>query len=326
MFLFYPIPKDIFISIKRMLIKASKIYVAGHKGLVGSAIVRKLTSEGYTNLVFRTSQELDLTIQADVDNFFKSENIEYVFLAAAKVGGIWSNNVYRAEFIYKNLMIQSNILHSAYKYGVKKLVFLGSSCIYPKESAIPIKEESLLMGPLEYTNKPYAIAKIAGIEMCKSYRKQYSCNFIALMPTNMYGPNDNYDLENSHVMPGLLRKFIEATKKNTPHINLWGTGNPMREFLHVDDFVEACVYFMKTYNDEDIINIGTGQDITIRDLAYMIKEITEYKGEIRFDTDKPDGTLRKVLDVSKATNLGWTYKINLKDGIQQTYELIKDMF
>jgi len=309
-----------------MLEKASKIYVAGHKGLVGSAIVRKLTSEGYTNLVLKTSQDLDLTIQADVDTFFKSENVEYVFLAAAKVGGIWSNNIYRADFIYKNLMIQSNILNAAYKYGVKKLVFLGSSCIYPKESTIPIKEESLLTGPLEYTNKPYAIAKIAGIEMCQSYRKQYGCNFISLMPTNMYGPNDNYDLENSHVMPGLLRKFIEATKNDTSHINLWGTGNPMREFLHVDDFAEACLYFMKTYNDEDIINIGTGQDITIRDLAYMIKEITGYNGEIRFDTDKPDGTLRKVLDTSKATQLGWTYKIKLEDGIQQTYKLIKDIF
>jgi GDP-L-fucose synthase len=309
-----------------MLEKASKIYVAGHKGLVGSAIVRKLTSEGYTNLVLKTSQDLDLTIQADVDTFFKSESIEYVFLAAAKVGGIWSNNIYRADFIYRNLMIQSNILNAAYKYGVKKLLFLGSSCIYPKESAIPIKEESLLTGPLEYTNRPYAIAKIAGIEMCQSYRKQYGCNFIALMPTNMYGPNDNYDLENSHVMPGLFRKFIEATKNDTPHINLWGTGNPMREFLHVDDFADACLYFMKTYNDEDIINIGTGQDITIRDLAYMIKEITGYNGEIRFDTDKPDGTLRKVLDISKATQLGWTYKIKLDDGIQQTYELIKDMF
>ena len=309
-----------------MLEKASKIYVAGHKGLVGSAIVRKLTSEGYTNLVLRTSQELDLTIQADVDTFFKSENIEYVFLAAAKVGGIWSNNIYRADFIYKNLMIQSNIIHASYKYGIKKLVFLGSSCIYPKESNTPIKEESLLTGPLEYTNKPYAIAKIAGIEMCTSYRKQYGCNFIALMPTNMYGPNDNYDLENSHVMPGLLRKFIEATKNNTPHINLWGTGNPMREFLHVDDFAEACLYFMKTYDGEDIINIGTGQDITIRDLAYMIKEITGYKGEIRFDTDKPDGTLRKVLDTSKATQLCWSHKIKLEDGIQQTYELIKDIF
>ena len=309
-----------------MLEKASKIYVAGHKGLVGSAIVRKLRNNGYTNLVLKTSQELDLTVQADVDTFFKSENIEYVFLAAAKVGGIWSNNVYRADYIYINLMIQSNILNAAYKYGVKKLLFLGSSCIYPKESAIPIKEESLLTGPLEYTNRPYAIAKIAGIEMCQSYRKQYGCNFIALMPTNMYGPNDNYDLENSHVMPGLLRKFIEATKNNTPHINLWGTGNPMREFLHVDDFAEACLYFMKTYNDEDIINIGTGQDITIRDLAYMIKEITGYNGEIRFDTDKPDGTLRKVLDTSKATQLGWTHKIKLEDGIKQTYELIKDMF
>lgn len=309
-----------------MFEKASKIYVAGHKGLVGSAIVRKLTSEGYTNLVLRTSQELDLTIQADVDTFFKSENIEFVFLAAAKVGGIWSNNVYRADFIYRNLMIQSNIIHASYTYGIKKLVFLGSSCIYPKESAIPIKEESLLTGPLEYTNRPYAIAKIAGIEMCKSYRKQYGCNFIALMPTNMYGPNDNYDLENSHVMPGLLRKFIEAAKNNTPYINLWGTGNPMREFLHVDDFAEACLYFMKTYDGEDIVNIGTGQDITIRDLAYMIKEITGYKGEIRFDTDKPDGTLRKVLDTSKATQLGWIHSINLKDGIRQTYELIKDMF
>jgi GDP-L-fucose synthase len=309
-----------------MLEKASKIYVAGHKGLVGSAIVRKLTSEGYTNLVLKTSQDLDLTIQADVDTFFKSENVEYVFLAAAKVGGIWSNNIYRADFIYRNLMIQSNILNAVYKYGVKKLVFLGSSCIYPKESAIPIKEESLLTGPLEYTNRPYAIAKIAGIEMCQSYRKQHGCNFIALMPTNMYGPNDNYDLENSHVMPGLLRKFIEATKNNMAHINLWGTGNPMREFLHVDDFAEACLYFMKTYNDKDIINIGTGQDITIRDLAYMIKEITGYSGEIRFDTEKPDGTLRKVLDTSKATQLGWSHKIKLEDGIQQTYELIKDMF
>lgn len=326
MFLFCHIPKDIFIFITRMLEKASKIYVAGHKGLVGSAIVRKLTIEGYTNLVLRTSQELDLTIQADVDTFFKSENIEYVFLAAAKVGGIWSNNIYRADFIYRNLMIQSNILNASYKYGIKKLLFLGSSCIYPKESAIPIKEESLLTGPLEYTNRPYAIAKIAGIEMCQSYRKQYGCNFISLMPTNMYGPNDNYDLENSHVMPGLLRKFIEATKNDTPHINLWGTGNPMREFLHVDDFAEACLYFMKTYNDEDIINIGTGQDITIRDLAYMIKDITGYKGEIRFDTEKPDGTLRKVLDTSKATQLGWSHKIKLEDGIQQTYELIKDMF
>ena len=326
MSLFYHIPKDIFILIKRMLEKASKIYVAGHRGLVGSAIVRKLTSEGYTNLVLRTSQELDLTIQAEVDIFFKSENIEYVFLAAAKVGGIWSNNIYRADFIYRNLMIQSNILHASYKYGVKKLVFLGSSCIYPKESTIPIKEESLLTGPLEYTNKPYAISKIAGIEMCQSYRKQYGCNFISLMPTNMYGPNDNYNLENSHVMPGLLRKFIEATKNNTPHINLWGTGNPMREFLHVDDFAEACLYFMKTYDGEDIVNIGTGQDISIMDLAYMIKEITGYKGEIRFDTDKPDGTLRKVLDTSKATQLGWTHSINLKDGIRQTYELIKDMF
>ena len=326
MFLFCHIPKDILILIKRMLEKASKIYVAGHKGLVGSAIVRKLTSEGYTNLVLRSSQELDLTIQADVDTFFKSENIEYVFLAAAKVGGIWSNNIYRADFIYKNLMIQSNIIHASYKYGIKKLVFLGSSCIYPKESNTPIKEESLLTGPLEYTNKPYAIAKNAGIEICTSYRKQYDCNFIALMPTNMYGPNDNYDLENSHVMPGLLRKFIEATKNNTPHINLWGTGNPMREFLHVDDFAEACLYFMKTYDGEDIINIGTGQDITIRDLAYMIKEITGYKGEIRFDTDKPDGTLRKVLDTSKATQLGWSHKIKLEDGIQQTYKLIKDIF
>ena len=326
MFLFYHIPKDILILITRMLEKASKIFVAGHKGLVGSAIVRKLTSEGYTNLLLRTSQELDLTVQAEVDTFFKSENIEYVFLAAAKVGGIWSNNIYRADFIYRNLMIQSNILHASYKYGVKKLVFLGSSCIYPKESAIPIKEESLLTGPLEYTNKPYAIAKITGIEMCVSYRKQYGCNFISLMPTNMYGPNDNYDLENSHVMPGLLRKFIEATKNNTPHINLWGTGNPMREFLHVDDFAEACLYFMKTYDGEDIVNIGTGQDITIRDLAYMIKEITGYKGEIRFDTDKPDGTLRKVLDTSKAAELGWTHSINLKDGIRQTYELIKDIF
>ena len=304
----------------------SKIYIAGHRGLVGSALMRQLETQGYTNIISRTHAQLDLCYQVSVANFFKKENPEFVILAAAKSGGIHANNTYPADFILENLAIQTNVIHQSYLFGVKRLLFLGSSCIYPKESAIPIKEESLLTGPLEYTNKPYAIAKIAGIEMCTSYRKQYGCNFISLMPTNMYGPNDNYDLENSHVMPGLLRKFIEATKNNTPHINLWGTGNPMREFLHVDDFAEACLYFMKAYDGEDIINIGTGQDITIRDLAYTIKEITGYKGEIRFDTDKPDGTLRKVLDTSKAAELGWLHKINLKDGVRQTYELIKDTF
>ena len=306
--------------------KTSKIFVAGHKGLVGSAIIRKLEQEGYINIIVRKSNELDLTNQTKVNDFFSQEHIEYVFLAAAKVGGINANNTFRADFIYKNLMIECNIIHSCYKYRVKKLLFLGSSCIYPKECSMPIKEEYLLNGFLEYTNKPYAISKIAGIELCNSYRKQYGCNFISLMPTNIYGPNDNYDLENSHVMPGLLRKFTEAVKNNSSSINVWGSGSPMREFLHSDDLADACLYFMLTYSSEEIVNIGTGNDISIIELCNILKQITGYTGDIIFDKSKPDGTLRKVLDVSKAINLGWSYKIELKDGIKQTYELIKNRF
>ena len=306
--------------------KTSKIFVAGHKGLVGSAIIRKLEQEGYINIIVRKSNELDLTNQTKVNDFFSQEHIEYVFLAAAKVGGINANNTFRADFIYKNLMIECNIIHSCYKYRVKKLLFLGSSCIYPKECSMPIKEEYLLTGFLEYTNKPYAISKIAGIELCNSYRKQYGCNFISLMPTNIYGPNDNYDLENSHVMPGLLRKFTEAVKNNSSSINVWGSGSPMREFLHSDDLADACLYFMLTYSSEEIVNIGTGNDISIIELCNILKQITGYTGDIIFDKSKPDGTLRKVLDVSKAINLGWSYKIELKDGIKQTYELIKNRF
>ena len=306
--------------------KTSKIFVAGHKGLVGSAIIRKLEQEGYINIIVRKSNELDLTNQTKVNDFFSQEHIEYVFLAAAKVGGINANNTFRADFIYKNLMIECNIIHSCYKYRVKKLLFLGSSCIYPKECSMPIKEEYLLNGFLEYTNKPYAISKIAGIELCNSYRKQYGCNFISLMPTNIYGPNDNYDLENSHVMPGLLRKFTEAVKNNSSSINVWGSGSPMREFLHSDDLADACLYFMLTYSSEEIVNIGTGNDISIIELCNILKQITGYTGDIIFDKSKPDGTLRKVLDVSKATNLGWSYKIELKDGIKKTYELIKNRF
>jgi GDP-L-fucose synthase len=306
--------------------KTSKIFVAGHTGLVGSAIIRKLEKEGYNNIITRKSNELDLTNQIQVDNFFSKENIEYVFLAAAKVGGINANNIFRADFIYKNLMIECNIIHSCYKYGIKKLLFLGSSCIYPKESNIPIKEEYLLNGFLEYTNKPYAISKIAGIELCNSYRKQYGCNFISLMPTNIYGPNDNYDLENSHVMPGLLRKFTEAVKNNSSSINVWGSGIPRREFLHADDLADACLYFMLTYSSEEIVNIGSGKDVSIIELCNILKETTGYNGNIIFDKSKPDGTLRKVLDITKAANLGWSYKITLKEGIKQTYELIKNKF
>jgi GDP-L-fucose synthase len=306
--------------------KNSIIFVAGHKGLVGSAILRKLINEGYTNIITKTSKELDLTIQADVEHFFLKSNIEYVFLAAAKVGGILSNSNYKADFIYINLMIQTNIIHLCYKYNIKKLLFLGSNCVYPKINEIPIKEEALLSGYLEPTNQPYAIAKISGLEMCKSYHEQYNCNFISLMPVNLYGPNDNYDIENSHVLAGLLRRFIEATKLNKPTIAIWGTGNPKREFLHVDDLAEACLYFMNNYNNSDIVNIGYGEDISIKELAIILKEITGFKGEILFDSTKPDGTIRKLLDINKAKLLGWSPKINLKDGIIQTYEEVLDKF
>jgi GDP-L-fucose synthase len=306
--------------------KNSRIFIAGHKGLAGSAILRKLQKEGYTNLIYKTSSELDLTNQNDVDNFFKDNNIEYVFIAAAKVGGIVANNTFRADFIYRNLMIECNVIHSSYKYKVKKLLFLGSNCIYPKYCQIPIKEEYLLSGYLEQTNQPYAIAKISGIEMCNAYRQQYGCNFISLMPTNLYGPNDNYDLNNSHVMPGMIRKFVEAIKNNLPTVNLWGTGKPMREFLHSDDLADSCLYFMNNYSGEIPVNIGTGKDISIMDLSNILKEITGYKGDIIFDSNKPDGTLRKVFDVSLAKKLGWEYKIPLKEGIKMTHELVKNIF
>jgi GDP-L-fucose synthase len=300
--------------------KNSKIYVAGHRGMVGSAILRKLQKEGYSNIITKTSQELDLRIQKDVDDFFKLEKPEYVFLAAAKVGGILANNTYRAEFIYDNLMIQSNVIHSAYKYGVKKLLFLGSSCIYPKYAPQPMKEEYLLSGYLEPTNEPYAIAKIAGIKMCEAYRHQYGCNFISAMPTNLYGPNDNYDLNNSHVLPALIRKFHEAKIYNKKEVIVWGTGNPRREFMHVDDLADACLFLMLNYNDSQFVNVGTGKDISIRELAELIKTIVGYEGNIIFDTTKPDGTPRKLLDLNYMHSLGWHHKIELEEGIKMTYQ------
>ena len=303
--------------------KRSKIYLAGHRGLVGSALKRKLESKGYSNLIFRTHRELDLTNQQAVNEFFEQEKPEYVFLAAAKVGGILANNTYPAEFIYENLMIEANIIHASYKYGVKKLLFLGSSCIYPKLAPQPLKEEYLLTGPLEETNEAYAIAKIAGIRLCKHYNQQYGTNFISVMPTNLYGPNDNFDLETSHVMPALIRKFHEAKVKNEPEVVIWGTGKPLREFMHVDDMADACVYLMENFNMDDIgefVNIGVGKDITIGELAELIKEIVGFEGEIRKDLSKPDGTPQKLLDITKLSSLGWKAKISLKDGIEQTYE------
>jgi GDP-L-fucose synthase len=306
--------------------KDSKIFVAGHNGLVGSAILRRLYSEGYTNVITKSKKELDLTIQSDVEQFFSESNIDYVFLAAAKVGGILSNDTYKADFIYINLMIQTNVIHFSYKYNIKKLMFFGSNCIYPKLNEIPIKEEYLLSGYLEPTNQPYAIAKISGIEMCNSYRKQHNCNFISLMPVNLYGPNDNYDPENSHVLAGLLRRFIESVKLDKPSITIWGTGYPKREFLHVDDLADASLYFMNNYDSLDSINIGYGEDISIKELAELLKEITGYKGEIIFDSTRPDGTMRKLLDNTKAKSLGWTPKIKLNDGIKQTYDIVFNQF
>lgn len=303
--------------------KKSKIYLAGHRGLVGSAIKRKLESKGYSNLIFRTHGELDLTNQQAVNEFFEREKPEYVFLAAAKVGGILANNTYPAEFIYENLMIEANIIHASYKNGVKKLLFLGSSCIYPKLAPQPLKEEYLLTGPLEETNEAYAIAKIAGIRLCKHYNQQYVTNFISVMPTNLYGPNDNFDLETSHVMPALIRKFHEAKVKNEPEVVIWGTGKPLREFMHVDDMADACVYLMEKYNTDDIgefVNIGVGKDITIGELSEVIKEIVGFEGTIRKDLSKPDGTPQKLLDITKLSSLGWKAKISLRDGIEQTYE------
>jgi GDP-L-fucose synthase len=303
--------------------KKSKIYLAGHRGLVGSAIKRKLESKGYSNLIFRTHGELDLTNQQAVNEFFEREKPEYVFLAAAKVGGILANNTYPAEFIYENLMIEANIIHASYRNGVKKLLFLGSSCIYPKLAPQPLKEEYLLTGPLEETNEAYAIAKIAGIRLCKHYNQQYGTNFISVMPTNLYGPNDNFDLETSHVMPALIRKFHEAKVKNEPEVVIWGTGKPLREFMHVDDMADACVHLMEKYNTDGIgefVNIGVGKDITIGELSEVIKEIVGFEGTVRKDLSKPDGTPQKLLDITKLSSLGWKAKISLRDGIEQTYE------
>lgn len=297
----------------------SKIFVAGHRGMVGSAIVSDLKSKGYTNIITRTSSELNLINQQAVVDFFEQERPEYVFLAAAKVGGIIANKSFRADFIYENILIQSNVIHQSYKVGVKKLLFLGSTCIYPKLAPQPLKEEYLLTGVLEETNEPYAIAKISGIKMCDAYRAQYGCNFISVMPTNLYGFNDNYDLQNSHVLPALLRKFHEAKINNLKEVVVWGTGTPLREFLHATDMANACVYLMEHYNEQGFVNIGTGIEISIKELAYLIKDIVGFDGEIVFDTTKPDGTPRKLTDITKLTNLGWKFSIELKDGITKVY-------
>jgi GDP-L-fucose synthase len=299
--------------------KQDKIYVAGHRGMVGSAIVRRLQKDGFSNIVTRTSKELDLKEQGAVREFFKSEKPDVVVLAAAKVGGIHANNVYRAQFLYENLMMESNVIHSAYENGVKKLLFLGSSCIYPKLAPQPLKEESLLSGYLEQTNEPYAIAKIAGIKLAESYRRQYGCNFISAMPTNLYGPNDNYDLNNSHVLPALIRKFHTAKVTSAPSVEVWGTGSPMHEFLHVDDLADACYFLLQNYDEELFVNIGTGEDLTIKALAEMIKEIVGYAGELKWNTEKPDGTPRKLMDVSRLHNLGWKHRIGLREGITAVY-------
>ncbi len=298
----------------------SKIYIAGHRGMVGSAISRNLVKKGYTNIITRTSAELDLRNQALVNDFFAAEQPDYVFLAAARVGGIVANNTFRADFIYENLMIQSNIVHASYVNKVTKLMFLGSSCIYPKLAPQPLKEEYLLTGPLEYTNEPYAVAKIAGIKLCEAYRKQYNCNFISVMPTNMYGYGDNYHPNNSHVLPGLIRKVHEAKESNAPEVIVWGTGTPKREFLFADDLAEACFFLINNYDDEQLINVGTGKDLSIKELAELIKEIVGYEGKIAFDSSKPDGTPRKLMDVTKLHNLGWKHTVELREGIQLAYK------
>ena len=300
--------------------KDSKIFVAGHKGMVGSAIVRKLQLEGFTNIITKTRKELDLSNQFQVNHFFHFERPEYVFLAAAKVGGIKANSDFKADFIYQNLMIQTNIINASYQTGVKKLLFLGSSCIYPKFATQPLKEEYLLSGHLESSNDAYAIAKIAGIKMCQSFNQQYGTNFISVMPTNLYGQGDNYHLENSHVMPALIRKFHEAKSRGDVEVHIWGSGKPMREFLYVDDLAEACLFLMSNYNDSEIVNIGTGEDISIKNLALIIKEVIGFSGQIIYDPSKPDGTPRKLLDVSKIHDLGWSHKTSLKEGIELTYK------
>lgn len=304
--------------------KSAKIYVAGHRGMVGSAIVRKLKEEGFDNIIVRTSKELDLRVQVATQEFLNSEKPEYVFLAAAKVGGIVANNTYRADFLYENLQIQNNLIHGSYLIGVKKLMFLGSSCIYPKMAPQPLKEDYLLTGILEPTNEPYAIAKIAGIKMCEAYRAQYGCNFISVMPTNLYGPNDNYDLQNSHVLPAMIRKFHEAKVEGKESVELWGTGKPMREFLHANDLADACFFLMQNYNGETLVNIGTGVDVTIKELAETIQKTVGYNGKINWNTDKPDGTPRKLMDVSKLNNIGWKHTIDLKEGIALVYEDFKN--
>lgn len=299
--------------------KNAKIYVAGHRGMVGSAIVRQLEAQGYEHLLLRTSKELDLRNQAAVATFFEAEKPDYVFLAAAKVGGIVANNTYRADFLYENLAIQNNIIHQSYLQGVKKMLFLGSSCIYPKLAPQPLKEEYLLSGFLEPTNEPYAIAKIAGIKLCEAYRSQYGCNFISAMPTNLYGPNDNYDLQNSHVLPAMIRKFHEAKTSGKTEVVLWGTGSPMREFLYADDLAAACMYLMENYNEAELVNVGTGVDVTIKELAETVQEIVGFEGDLVWDTSKPDGTPRKLMDVSKLHGVGWKHTIELKEGIQLAY-------
>ncbi len=302
--------------------KSSKIFVAGHRGMVGSAIVRHLEADGFNNIIVKTSKELDLRNQQAVEDFFQSEKPEYVFLAAAKVGGIHANNTYRADFLYDNLAMEANVIHSAHTHKVKKLLFLGSSCIYPKMAEQPLKEESLLTGLLEPTNEPYAIAKIAGIKLCESYRDQYQANFISAMPTNLYGPNDNYDLNNSHVLPALIRKFHTAKVNSEPNVTVWGTGSPLREFLHVDDLAEALVFLMNNYDEKLFVNVGYGEDLSIKDLALLVKEVVGYEGDLVFDTSKPDGTPRKLMDSSRIHKLGWKPKISLKEGIAKVYEAV----
>jgi GDP-L-fucose synthase len=306
--------------------KEGKIYLAGHRGMVGSAIYRKLIAEGYRNLVTRELADLDLRRQDAVEAFFEKERPDYVFLAAAKVGGIVANNTYRADFLYENLMIQNNVIHQSYRTGVRKLLFLGSSCIYPKLAPQPLREDYLLTGLLEPTNEPYAIAKIAGIKLCDAYRSQYGCNFISVMPTNLYGPNDNYDLQNSHVLPALIRKFHEAKIRGDAGVEVWGTGSPLREFMHVDDLAAACYYLMHHYDEPGLVNIGVGEDISIRDLAFLVRDIVGFTGDIHFNTSKPDGTPRKLMDVSKLHSFGFRHKISLEQGIRMVYEDFKARF
>lgn len=304
----------------------AKIYVAGHKGLVGSAIVRNLKKRGYKNIITRTHGELDLKNQKTVEEFWRDEEPEYVYLAAAKVGGILANDQYPADFIYENLMIQNNVIKAAHDFNAKKLLFLGSTCIYPKNAPQPIKEEYLLSGFLEPTNEAYAIAKIAGLEMCKFFKRQYGDNFISCMPTNLYGPYDNFDLKSSHVLPALIRKFHEAKEEGKPSVEVWGTGTPLREFLHVDDMADACIFLMENYNGEEHVNIGTGEEVSIKQLAETVKEIIGYKGQLLFNSDKPDGTPRKLTDITKLHELGWKHSINLKEGIEDSYKWFKENY